>query len=91
VAALFLRQKAQAVLAWLWIAIGFAGSLGTHFEFHRFLAGGVPGFAAVQAPVGWAVIAYVGLAMAIALATAAIARRHPLLAYVIPIALLVEL
>src|SRR6185436_11478892 len=85
------RQWPKLALAGLWIAIGFAGSLGMHFEFHRFLFGGVPGFRAIRVPARWAVIAYVGIAILIALATAAIARRNRWLALLVPAAFAVEL
>lgn len=82
---------AQLMLALLWIAIGFLGSLGLHFFFHDFLFGAVPGFRALRVPARWAVIAYIGLAMLIAIVTAAIARRHRGLALVVPIAFIVTL
>ena len=85
------RQWQKLALAWLWIAIGFAGSLGMHFEFHAFLFGGVPGFRAIRVPARWAVIAYVGMAILIALMTAAIARRNRWVAFLVPLAFLVEL
>lgn len=69
------RQKAKLALASLWIAIGFAGSLGLHFFFHEFLFGAVPGFRAIRAPARWAVIAYIGMAILIALVTAAMRWR----------------
>jgi hypothetical protein len=83
--------KAQFTLALLWIAIGFLGSLGLHFVFHDFLFGAVPGFRAVRVPARWAVIAYIGLAMLIAIVTAAIARRSRALALLVPIGFLVTL
>lgn len=85
------REKAKLGLALLWIAIGFLGSLGLHFEFHRFLFGAVPGFKSIRVPARWAVIAYIGLAILIALATQAIAKRNRWLAWVVPIAFVVEL
>jgi hypothetical protein len=85
------REKAKLALAFLWIAIGFLGSLGLHFEFHRFLFGAVPGFKAIRVPARWAVIAYIGLAILIALVTHAVAKRNRWLAWLVPIALVVEL
>ncbi|MDQ3283100.1 MAG: hypothetical protein M3Q69_17000 [Acidobacteriota bacterium] len=64
------RRKPQLALAFLWIAIGFLGSLGFHTEFHKFLFGAVPGFRAIRVPARWAVIAYIGMSMLIALVTA---------------------
>ena len=69
------REWPKISVALLWVAIGFAGSLGMNFVFHEFLFGGVPGFRAVRAPARWAVIAYVGISILIAIAAAAIPRR----------------
>ncbi|HKR62523.1 MAG TPA: hypothetical protein VJZ00_02225, partial [Thermoanaerobaculia bacterium] len=80
------REKAKLSLALLWLSLGFLGSLGMHFELHRFLFGAVPGFKAIRVPARWAVIAYIGLAILIALATHAIARRNRWLAWLVPIA-----
>ncbi len=83
------RQKARLALGVLWIAIGFAGSLGLNFVFHEFLFGAVPGFRAIRAPARWAVIAYIGMAILIALFTAAI--RHRWLRWLVPAAFVVAL
>ena len=83
------RDRAKLALALLWIVIGFAGSLGLHFVFHEFLYGGVPGFRALRVPARWAVIAYTGMAILIALFTAAIRRRR--LRWVVPLAFAVTL
>jgi hypothetical protein len=85
------NEKPKLALGLIWIAIGFLGSLGLNFEFHRFLFGAVPGFRSIRAPARWAVIAYIGLAILIALATAVLARRHRWLAFLAPIALVFEL
>lgn len=91
VAALFVKQRAKFSLGLLWIAIGVLGSLGLHFEFHRFLYGAVPGFRAIRVPARWAVIAYIGISILIALATWSLARRNRWIAWVIPLALAIEL
>jgi hypothetical protein len=88
VAGLFLRKRA---LPLLWILIGFLGSLGLHFEFHTFLYGAMPGFRAIRVPARWAVIAYIGISMLIALVTWAIARKNRWLAWIVPIAFAIEL
>ena len=80
------REKAKLALAALWIVIGFAGSLGLHFVFHEFLFGAVPGFRAIRAPARWAVIAYIGIAILIALFTARIRYR-----WIVPVAFAVTL
>ncbi|HYI13003.1 MAG TPA: hypothetical protein VEK57_28410 [Thermoanaerobaculia bacterium] len=85
------RWKPQLALGWLLIVLGFAGSLGLNFFFHQFLFGGVPGFRAVRSPARWAVIAYIGLSILIAVVTAVLARRKRWLALVVPVALVVEL
>jgi hypothetical protein len=85
------RRKAQLALALLWIAIGFLGSLGLNFVFHEFLYGGVPGFRAIRVPARWAVIAYIGISMSIALVTAAIAKRNRWLALLVPVAFAITL
>ncbi len=80
------REKAKLGLAALWIVIGFLGSLGLHFVFHEFLFGAVPGFRAIRAPARWAVIAYIGIAILIALFTAAVRYR-----WIVPLAFAVTL
>ncbi|MGN6182098.1 MAG: hypothetical protein ACTHQM_00405 [Thermoanaerobaculia bacterium] len=88
----FFARKAYARwLALLWIVIGFVGSLGLHTQFHAFLYGAVPGFRAIRVPARWAVIAYVGLAILIALATAMLAKRNRIAAFIVPIAFVVAL
>jgi hypothetical protein len=90
-AGLFSRRTSARALALLWIAIGFAGSLGVHTQFHSFLYGAVPGFRAIRVPARWAVIAYVGLAILIALATAIVAKRSRIAALIVPAAFVVAL
>ena len=81
------KERAKLGLAVLWVVIGFLGSLGLHFVFHEFLFGAVPGFRAIRVPARWAVIAYIGLAMLIALFTAAIRR----FGWIVPAAFVVSL
>ena len=69
------KRTAYVALALLWIVIGFLGSLGLNFELHTFLFGAVPGFRAIRVPARWAVIAYVGMAILIALLAQAMPRR----------------
>ena len=66
-------------LAVVWLAIGVLGSLGMHTFFHQFLFRRVSIFQAVRAPVRWAVIAYVGLAVLSAIGAARFKRFAPLL------------
>jgi hypothetical protein len=84
------RGRAFAA-ALLWIVIGFVGSLGTHTFFHRFLWAHVLGFRAIRVPARWAVIAYVGLAVLVALGTAVVARKRPWIGAAIAAAFVVEM
>lgn len=54
------------------ILIGFLGSLGMSTFFHAFLFRRIGPFQAIRAPVRWAVIAYVGLAVWAAIGTLAL-------------------
>lgn len=58
----FNRAEAFGV-AVIWAVVGFAGSFGTHFFFHRALYDYVPLFRSTRVPARWAMIAYVGLAV----------------------------
>ncbi|MBK5259072.1 MAG: hypothetical protein JJE51_05720, partial [Thermoanaerobaculia bacterium] len=91
-ASLRVKQEPRAVvIGWLWILLGVAGSLGLNFFFHDFLYEAVPGFRAIRVPARWAAIAYVGLAIMIAVATAGLAKRKRWLAWAVPILLIAEL
>src|ERR1044071_6590563 len=85
------RAWAKLALAAIWIAIGFAGSLGMNFEFHRFLFGAVPGFRAIRVPARWAIIAYIGIAILIALTTAMTARRVHWIAWIVPVVIAIAI
>ncbi|HEV8429105.1 MAG TPA: DUF4214 domain-containing protein [Pyrinomonadaceae bacterium] len=50
-------------LAGIWGLSGFLGSFGMHLFFHRMLYRYVPLFTSMRAPVRWAMICYVGLAL----------------------------
>lgn len=49
--------------ALLWMLIGFAGSFGLNFFFHRFLFENVVIFQSMRVATRWAMICYVGLAL----------------------------
>jgi hypothetical protein len=51
------------VIAAIWGLTGFLGSFGMHLFFHRTLYRYVPLFTSMRAPVRWAMICYVGLAL----------------------------
>ena len=93
VAAIFLirRYPRGVTLGLLWTLIGVLGSLGLNFWFHQFLFDAVPGFRGIRVPARWAEIAYVGLAMLIAVATAFLARKQRWIAAAIPLLFLIEL
>lgn len=65
----------------IWLVLGFFGSLGINFFFHRFLFENVFLFRSLRAPARWAMIAYVGLALLAGLGAKrlaeTIARRRP--------------
>ena len=75
----------------LWFVIGVLGSLGLNFYFHDFLFDAVPGFRGLRVPARWAEIAYIGLAMLIAVTVAFVARRQRWIAAAIPLLFIVEL
>lgn len=61
-----LRSERRSDAFWLgvlWAVIGFAGSLGMNFFFHRFLYEYVPLFRSIRVPARWAVVCYLGLAL----------------------------
>ena len=63
----------------LWVLIGVIGSFGMNAFFHAFLyrrLGFI--FAAIRAPVRWAIIAYLGIAVFAAFGVAALVERRPL-------------
>ncbi|MCA1817146.1 MAG: DUF4214 domain-containing protein [Acidobacteria bacterium] len=62
----FTRPSARAqtlVLGALWAAVGFAGSFGMNFAFHRLLFTYVQVFRSQRVPAHWAMICYLGLAL----------------------------
>jgi len=86
------RSRRRATLiAIVFIVLGVIGSLGAHTFFHRFLYTHVPGFQAIRVPARWAMIAYLGMSMMIAIATAALARGRRWVAFAIATLFIVEL
>ena len=80
-----------------WLVIGFTGSLGMNFFFHRVLYRFVPLFQGVRVATRWSVIAYLGLAILGGLAAGILAKlvggqtkRSVLIYGIIIIALLFE-
>ena len=66
------RFSLEAWAAALWIAIGFAGSFGMRFFFHAFLFRRLLIYQSIRVPARWAVIAYVGLSVWIAMGALAL-------------------
>ncbi|HSP33206.1 MAG TPA: hypothetical protein VLU46_02700, partial [Thermoanaerobaculia bacterium] len=85
------RNPRGVAIGLLWTVIGVFGSFGLNGIFGSFLFDAVPGFRAIRAPARWAEIAYIGLAMLIAVWSAAACRRFRAAAVVIPLAFVIEL
>ena len=79
----------------VWVVLGFAGSFGVNFFFHKFLYDYVPLFRGMRAATRWAMICYVGLALLAALGTCRILKRignwHPRLKPVVYIVIVAAL
>jgi hypothetical protein len=75
-----LRRPEAILVGGVWAVLGFFGSLGMNFPFHRVLFETVFLFRSIRVPARWAMIAYLGLAVlagagAQALADAWLKRR----------------
>lgn len=57
------------VVLGVWVVIGFLGSLGLRFPFHRFLFESVEAFQAIRVPARWAMVSYTAMAVLAGLAT----------------------
>ena len=62
--------------ATLWIAIGVLGSFGLNAFFHQFLYRYVTVFQSIRVPARWAVIAYIGIAVWMAIGVDEVLRRR---------------
>ncbi len=58
-----LRRSDAVLVGGIWAVLGFFGSLGLNFPFHRVLFETVFLFRAIRAPSRWAMVAYLGLAV----------------------------
>jgi hypothetical protein len=58
-----LRRPEAILVGSIWAVIGFFGSLGLNFPFHRVLFETVFLFRSIRAPARWAMLAYLGLAV----------------------------
>lgn len=72
----FKRSRLAVALGLFLCLLGFLGSLGLHTPFGRFLFDFVPLFRGIRVPARWAMIAYLGLVILIALGVHALARRR---------------
>lgn len=76
------RANARSDAFWLgviWAVVGFLGSLGMNFGFHRFLYKYVSVFRSIRVPARWAMICCIGLALLAAVGTLQLTelfRRH---------------
>jgi hypothetical protein len=57
------RHSEMFVLGLIWTVVGFCGSLGMHFFFHRFLFNYIFIFRSIRVPARWGMLAYLGLAL----------------------------
>ena len=58
-----LRRPEAILVGGVWAVLGFFGSLGMNFPFHRVLFEAVFLFRSVRVPARWAMVAYLGLAV----------------------------
>jgi hypothetical protein len=68
-----LRRPEAVLVGGIWAVIGFFGSLGLNFPFHRVLFETVFLFRSIRAPARWAMIAYLGFAVLAGVGAKAIA------------------
>lgn len=78
-AALLLARKEKAVpealaVGLIWLILGFFGSLGMNFPFHRFLYETVFLFRSIRVPLRWAMVGTLGLALLAGLGAALLAK-----------------
>ncbi len=76
-----LRRPEAILVGGVWAVLGFFGSLGLNFPFHRVLFETVFLFRSIRAPARWSMIAYLGLAVLAGAGAQALAevwrRRRP--------------
>lgn len=67
--------RAEAVgVGLIWAVVGFAGSFGMNFFFHRALYDYVPLFRSTRVPARWAMVCFVGLSLLAALGVRRVAQ-----------------
>ncbi len=72
-------RSSEISTAILWLTIGFLGSLGWNFFLHPFLFRVIAPFRATRTPARWAAIAYVGIAVLVAIGAARLKKKAWLL------------
>ncbi len=72
-------RSSEISAAVLWLTIGFLGSLGWNFFLHPFLFRVITPFRATRTPARWAAIAYVGIAVLVAIGAARLKKKAWLL------------
>jgi hypothetical protein len=70
------RWPAEVWIAVVWVFLGFFGSLGMNFFFHRALFDLFSIFRALRVPARWAMISYVGFAMLAAFGARELLARY---------------
>lgn len=87
------QQRFIFVTSLVLLAVGFIGSLGTNAFFHRFLFDYVSPFRSIRAPVRWAILAYLALALLGGFGALSITRnwRRPIVPALLCLLLLLEL
>lgn len=86
------ENDTQAIaIGTIWTIVGFAGSFGMNFIFHRTLYEFVPLFRSTRVPARWAMICYVGLSLLAAIgvrrAATALTKRRITVVYLLAVAL----
>ena len=75
-AALRACRPSEAVgVGLIWAVVGFAGSFGMNFFFHRLLFKYVPLFRSIRVPARWAMVCFVGLSLLAGLGAHLLAER----------------
>ena len=74
--AAFPTRWTETAIAWLWVAIGFVGSFGENSFLHPFLFRLIEPMRATRTPARWAIIAYCGLAVVMAIGAARLRKAR---------------
>lgn len=69
------RHSEAVGIGLIWTLVGFAGSFGLHFIFHRLLFKYVPLFRSIRVPARWAMLCFVGLSLLAGLGASKLIER----------------